>query len=109
MDNTFTTYTLLQDFLKKTTDLTRIYNYLKDVVSEEASILFKKDKKENKETADKKQCVKDAEDHYLEEINHFLVNTNVQPTAMTIMGYRRKPHAWAIAHAITEYRTTNEQ
>lgn len=71
-------------------------------IAEETKELYKLDKKENKDKADKMQCEKDAQEHYVEEINYFLLNS-VKPTAMTVMGYRRKPHAWAIADAIKEF------
>ena len=93
----------LQTYLKKTTDLNAVSNYLRMCIAAEAKELYKMDKKQNKSAANKEQCTKDAEEHYLEEINYFLEN-EVKPSAMTVMGYRRKPHAWAIADYIKEYK-----
>jgi hypothetical protein len=49
-----------------------------------------------------------ARDDYLEDINHFLLN-NITLNYMSVMGYRRKSHAWAVAHAIKEYEGCKEQ
>ena len=79
-----------------------LLRYYQDKIKEETSVLFKMEKKK-KGVGNKKQCNVDAKEHYLEEINHFLI-TNFTPSAMSVMGYRRRPHAWAIADAIKEFR-----
>jgi len=101
MENKFDTVQDLEQYLNEHTDLCMLREHWNKVTAEEASVLFSKEKKETG-TADTSQNEIDAKNHYLEEINHFL-QEDVKISSMTFLGYRRKPHAWAIADAIKEY------
>lgn len=47
------------------------------------------------------ECLADAREHYVEEINEMLANGDPEPlNHWTMMTYRRKPVAWAVAKAI---------
>lgn len=54
------------------------------------------------------ECRRDAEEHYLEEINEYL-ESDVPPPPLdhrTLMTYRRQPVAWAIACEIFRLEST---
>ena len=111
MGKQFKTFAELEEYLKGHTDLCMTRKYLQDRIKEEVSFLVKDYKKKhptidwgpssNKRKALDVVKVADRED-YLEDINYFLLNNELL-THMSVMGYRRKPHAWAIADAIKEF------
>ena len=84
----FKSYEDLIEFLRNNKDLGYTLSYLQKAVDTEGLCLG---------------SVEDAQEHYTEEINYFIDN-EFKPTPMTFMGYRRKPHAWAIAQTIKEYK-----
>ena len=110
--NQFDTFEDLELYLKSHTDLCMTRRYLQDRLADEISFLVTDSNKKHPtmkwESSTKKDILveinKAAREDYLEDINYFLLN-NVQLSHMSIMGYRRKQHAWAIADAIKEYQT----
>ena len=111
MVNNFKTFKDLEQYLKGHTDLCMTRKYLQDKVKAEITFLVKDIKSKHptilwtaEETLHEKQAATAAaQDDYLEDINYFLVK-NVKLTHMSVMGYRRKSHAWAIADAIQEFQ-----
>lgn len=106
----FESYEGLVKYLKGHTDLCMTLKYLKDKVDEEIGWYLKNYDKDlsSKERKDKKgEYQRMAQEDYLEEINFYL-SESLPLTSMTIMGYRRKPYAWAIADAIKEYEACKE-
>lgn len=109
--NKFDTIEELEAYLKSHTDLCMTRKYLQDRIKEEVAFLVKDAKKKHptlqRKSSKKEEILEEinkaAREDYLEDINYFLLN-NVQLSHMSIMGYRRKQHAWAIADAIKEYR-----
>ena len=101
----FGSYSELETYLKDRTDLCMLLRYLLDCVKEETEVLIEREK-ELTGKVDEKQNKIDAQEHYVEEINYFIQN-DFEPTAMTIMGYRRKPKSWAIADSIKRYERNN--
>lgn len=109
---TFKSYDDLVGYLKGYTDLCMVLRYLLDQVTEEANFLVKSNlparaKKEEKKAALLKY-MEQAQEDYLEEINTYL-ETDADLSSMSVMGYRRKVHAWAIADSIKEYRKVMEE
>lgn len=106
----FESFADLEQYLKDHTDLCMVQRYLADQVKEEANFLVKSmgklPKKEQSAARDK--CTKEAQEDYLEDINYYLTADSPDLTSMSVMGYRRKIHAWAIADQITEYRKVME-
>ena len=107
----FETYEQLYRYLKSHTDLCMTRRYLDTKIKEEVAWY----KKENKPTGTKEEKKEieleyknKAQEDYLEEINEFLLKSEPL-TSMSIMGYRRKPHSWAIADAIKEYELCKVQ
>ena len=107
---TFSTFEELEKYLKATTDLSMTRRYLQDKVKGEEEFLVRDYKKKHstiawasKKKADMLATIKKtAREDYLEDINYYLVNSE-NLSYMSIMGYRRKPHAWAVANAIKQY------
>lgn len=106
----FKSYTDLEQYLKDHTDLCMVRRYLADQVKEEANFLVKSMGKLPKEErlAAVAKCTKEAQEDYLEDINYYLTSDSPDLTSMSVMGYRRKIHAWAIADQITYYKQTLE-
>ena len=110
MENRFKTYNELEEYLKSHTDLCMTRKYLQDKLKDEIAHNVKDMRKKHPTMTWDYSSAKDgkevateaAKEDYLDDINYFLLN-NVQLSYMSIMGYRRKQHAWAIADAIKEY------
>lgn len=109
--NSFETFESLENYLKSHTDLGMTLRYLLEHVSEEVSFLVKDYNKKHPTIAWAKSSKKAealstinqaAREDYLEDINYYLQNEETL-NHMSIMGYRRKPHAWAIADSIKQY------
>ena len=106
----FESYTDLEQYLKDHTDLCMVRRYLADQVKEEANFLVKSKGRLTKEEKKQAQadCTKQAQEDYLEDINYYLTSDSPDLTSMSVMGYRRKIHAWAIADQITYYKQSLE-
>ena len=102
---TFKTYQELDQYLKGHTDLCMTRRYLNNAIKDEASFLVKSSKEKGKEA--KQKYTKQAQEDYLEEINEYLAS-DIQITAMSVMGYRRRIHSWAIAGSIKDYIKAQE-
>ena len=109
--NSFETFESLENYLKGHTDLGMTLRYLREHVNEEISFLVKDYNKKHPTIAWAKSSKKAealstinqaAREDYLEDINYYLQNDE-SLNHMSIMGYRRKPHAWAIADSIKQY------
>ena len=113
---TFKTFEDLEAYLKDHTDLCMVRKYLQDKLKQEIAFLAKDYKRKHStidwKSSDVKQAKKIASDtakeDYLEDINYFLLN-NVTLSHMSVIGYRRKPHTWAIAEAIKEFIRFQEE
>ena len=107
----FESYTDLEQYLKGHTDLCMVRRYLADQVKEEANFLVKSKGKLTKEEKAKAKdaCTKEAQEDYLEDINYYLSGDSPELTPMSVMGYRRKIHAWSIAGEIKNYKESLEQ
>lgn len=77
--------------------LTRISSFLTEAVAQETKDLCSI----NKDSAEQNQ--KDAEEHFLEEINYFLGKGEFNSlNPRLIINYRRRPKSWAVAAMIGE-------
>ena len=87
-------------------DLKNIFSYLELCVERETDSLVEQaissGKRERKSAGLSAECLQDAQEHYCEEINEALDN-NEPLHHWTVMSYRRKPHAWAVAKGILEF------
>ena len=101
----FETFESLEQYLDGHARLRMLSPYLQECVDKESEELFSIEKRVNKLRSRAKtseESTKDAKFHYLEEINLYL-ETDIELTPMSIIGYRRKQHAWAIATTIKEF------
>jgi hypothetical protein len=107
----FDTYEALTSWMTQRgnkADLSSALSYLESAVSDEAETLVAMairnglyQRRSEKLALESEQ---DAKDHYLEEINHYLEEAHVSGlTAMELISYRRRPHAWAVASLIREH------
>ena len=106
----FKSYTDLEQYLKDHTDLCMVRRYLACQVKEEATFLVKSKGKITKEEKAKAtaECTREAQEDYLEDINYYLTGDCPEITPMSVMGYRRKIHAWSVAGEIKHYKKSLE-
>lgn len=93
----------LREWLKERAELSQLLYYLNSCVKKEAAYLYQEDRKAHGADADKQACRKDAELHYLNEINEHLMLVEISIESSDILFYRRKPHTLAIAKGMREY------
>lgn len=109
----FADFNSLMDWLhhkSRRADMSGVAEYLADCVMQETEDLvdleLSSGKRARKSSKLFEECQRDAKEHYCEEINEFL-KTDASINHWTVMAYRRKSKAWAIAKAIKE-RQNNE-
>tara|TARA_Y100000034_G_scaffold119963_1_gene162284 strand:+ start:540 stop:878 length:339 start_codon:yes stop_codon:yes gene_type:complete len=99
----FDTFDALQDWMDGRPDITNVAEFLRISVDEEAKVLLDYEIETGVRARRCKSALqanrRDAEEHFLEEINEFL-QEDTDLTHWTVMSYRRKPKAWAVARAI---------
>lgn len=88
---------------RRRADMSLVMSFLEDIVIEEAACLVDREMKERSRKSKKLQeeCLRDAQEHYCEEISE-LINSARPMSPMTVIAYRRTPKAWAVAGAIRE-------
>jgi len=105
----FDSYESLENWMlsrKRSADLKNIHSYLIECVEREARSLVEHavstGRAQRRSKGLLKECTKDAQEHYCEEINEAFAS-NEPLHHWTMMSYRRKPHAWAVAKGILEF------
>ena len=88
-------------------DLKSIFSYLEECISKETNSLMQVAlRRGDRSRVTKKfeqECHEDACQHYVDEINEAL-RCDEPLSHWHIISYRRKPHAWAVAKGIVEYK-----
>jgi hypothetical protein len=102
------TYSDLEGWLTRTArkaDMSAILGYLQDCVEDEMEVLLAEElRSQGRRRSSKKlvaQCRREAQEQYAEEIAE-MIEGDVELSAWTVISYRRKPKAWAIAGAIKQ-------
>ena len=98
---TFETFKELSAFLDQSASLRSVASFLKKAIELETKALCAL----NEDSSDNNR--KDAEAHFLEEINYFIKNPE-SLSPWVIMSYRRRPKAWAVAASIQEHNDKAE-
>jgi len=105
----FESYEALEEWLlnySRAADLKNIHSYLVECVDRETRSLVEQALSAGKAQRRSKgltaECTADAKEHYCEEINEAL-ECSEPLSHWTVISYRRKPHAWAVAKGIVEY------
>lgn len=87
-------------------DMDTVLQYLEGCVEEEAEHLLESELvmmerlRRSKKLLD--ECRKDAQEQYVEEISELIESDRPIMSHWTVISYRRKPKAWAVAGAIRE-------
>jgi len=110
----FVEYKDLEDWLTarvRKADMDAILEYLRMCVEEETEVLLADElRAQGRVRTSKKlraQCRREAQEHYVEEISQ-LMESEEPLSHWTVISYRRKPKAWAIAGQIKQ-RVGREQ
>ena len=110
----FVKYEDLEDWLTqrvRKADMSAILEYLQDCVEDETEVLLAEElRSQGRKRSSKKleeQCRREAQEHYVEEVSE-LMESSKPMSHWTVISYRRKPKAWAIAGAIKQQMRREE-
>lgn len=110
----FVRYEDLEDWLTqrvRKADMSAILEYLQDCVEDEAEVLLAEElRSQGRKRSSKKlreQCRREAQEHYVEDVSE-LMESSEPMSHWTVISYRRKPKAWAIAGAIKQQMRREE-
>lgn len=86
-------------------DMSALLEYLRECVEDEMEVLLANElRSQGRKRSSKKleeQCRREAREHYVEEVSE-LMESPKPMSHWTVISYRRKPKAWAIAGAIRQ-------